>query len=261
MAGDIGQIQVGRPPSGVRPVAPIAPSPAPAAAPIVIPSGKAPGRSRIILVVVSIIAVIGIIIAVILSFTGGTSTPTPTPEPTTTATLTPVSPLASYFGTAVDSGTGTTPSAGDFLNISGWPSFSTPDAVSAVLAADSAWLRFGQTEVFDANGNPQTGTAMRIVLVREVSGAAAAGTAVRTWEGASMSDDLSQVFGYDTAQVEADAVFHDATRGATSISYQNYPYADSSLDWAIVTASNGKSYLVIAGSRQSMFAAIDTLTQ
>jgi hypothetical protein len=55
--------------------------------------------------------------------------------------------------------------------------------------------------------------------------------------------------------------FSSGTYRATQVRYRNFPYADRSIDFANVHASNGKDYLVLSGSREAMFFAIDQLMQ
>lgn len=53
--------------------------------------------------------------------------------------------------------------------------------------------------------------------------------------------------------------FMEGTYKTARIRYLNFPFAHSSIDYAVVTASNGKRYLVMTTSRQSMFWTVDTL--
>jgi len=264
MAGDIGQIQVGRPPSGVRPVAPVAPSPTPVAAPIVVPGGASHG-SRTVFLVIGGVALVGIIIAVVYSFSGGTSnsTPTPTASAAPTATLTTQGKnLETYFGAKTASSQDIPPD-GTFLAVNAnYPSIDLPSDLQTTQGSDIVWLVFGQTELYGSNGQLLTGAATqaRNVAIYQLSDVTAAQQALQTWEAGTMSDDLSAFLGYSVSKAST-TEFLGGARQSTNIRYRNFPTPDRSIDWAIVTASNGNSYLVIAGSRQSMFAATDALTQ
>lgn len=127
---------------------------------------------------------------------------------------------------------------------------------------DYAFLVFGQSEIFDQTGrlvdgeNPQTKPAA--VLVLEATDATAVRQAMESWESGNFSPDAAYVLDYDTSAATV-STFSDATYRQIPVRYRNFPYADRSVDWAIVPASNGVNYLVITGSRQSMFFAIDQL--
>ena len=77
-----------------------------------------------------------------------------------------------------------------------------------------------------------------------------------------MSEDLKfltttdKSIGYTGTEVKE---FLDTNYNGVSIRYKNFPYADKSVDYAIVTALNGKNYLVITGSREAMYGSIDKL--
>lgn len=263
MSGDIGQIQVGRPPVGVRPVAPVAPSPTPAAAPIVIPAGTGSShRGRLLLIIGLAVVVIIIAVVVLTSLGGGSSTATPTPStsPSPTAALQGKT-LSSYFGQA--SGTDTTaPEAGLFKNIDEPAAITLPAALASAVGSDRVWLIFGQNELYGSSGQLLTASTVesRSVAVYSLNDVTAAQQAMQAWETATMTTDLAGFLGYDSTHPAATG-FLDGTHNQASVRYLNFPYPDHSIDWGIVTGSNGQSYLVIAGSRQSMSAVIDTLAQ
>jgi hypothetical protein len=73
-----------------------------------------------------------------------------------------------------------------------------------------------------------------------------------------MSSTNAELFGYDIAK-QAAASFASGTYRQVPLRYKNFPGPDRSLDYGIVTASNNKNYLVLAGSREAMFYAIDQL--
>jgi len=50
--------------------------------------------------------------------------------------------------------------------------------------------------------------------------------------------------------------FRDNSYQGVAIRFKNFPNPDRSIDYAVMS-SNGKTYLVLAGSREAMFAAID----
>jgi hypothetical protein len=83
---------------------------------------------------------------------------------------------------------------------------------------------------------------------------------VRAWEGAGLAQSAVGPFKADTAKALVPG-FADGSHQGVPVRYWNFPAADISIDWAVVPASNGTNYLVISGSRQSAFFAIDRLLQ
>ena len=270
MSGDISQIQVGRQPSGIRPIAPVtpvAPAHTPTAPLIIVPAGGRPRRGRIILIGLLAVVIIGIAIAVFTSYFGKSSTTSPTPSanPSTTATATSTpqgKTLQSYFGKPSGTDTTTVPEAGLFRGVDLPVAYNQPSDLASAVGLDQTWLIFGQNELYGSTGQQLSAATVeaRSVAIRELTDVTSARQAVQTWEAGTMSSDLAGFLGYDTAHSSTTA-FSDGTYRQFSIRYRNFPYPDHSIDWSIVTGSNGTTYLVIAGSRQGMFAAIDILTQ
>ena len=129
------------------------------------------------------------------------------------------------------------------------------------LGDDYAFLVFGQSELFDDTGAPDEGasTEPRIIVIVEVADATAISQGVSFWEtGGRMASEARYVFDFDPSRATTEA-FSDAAYRQIPLRYQNYAYADRSLDWGIVPASNGSNYLVISNSRQSFFFALDQL--
>jgi hypothetical protein len=250
------------------------------------PGGK--GKRKLILGVVAIIVVLLLGYAIV-SMLGGDPEPvaTRTPEQTATptATLKPsVRSLASYFGQA--SGT---LNAMDLTDDLGWLNqlrdlpgppkdarsvnligpddtdpigsvLSMPSAVRTSLGEDSIVLVFGQDELFDDDGAQQEveSPEQRLIFVIEVTDASSANQAMQAWEQSSLEEDVAFAL-VVTPNLAIVETFSDAAYRQIPLRYRNYPYADTSIDWGIVSASNGANYLVISGSRQSIFFAIDQL--
>lgn len=305
MSGDIGQMQVGRPPTGIRTASPVpppsmtpVPSAAPATGPIEVPPAGPPRRSRLWLFValgLVVLVLLAVVIAGLFSGGGGVAeTPTPTPSATLTFTPTPTpNDLSSYFGVpdATLSLSAQAPASdlqSAMLLAQPEPrqaiSFAvtidgrTQDAdgvlrvaigdvtgpTSSSMGTDLAVLAFGQTEAFDSTGQriEAASTTARLVLVLEAADAGAVNAAMMAAEapGPDLANAAATAFGYDPSQAIVEGFSPGTYRGVT-IRYWNFPYADRSLDWAVLTASNGKDYLLLAGSRESVFFAIDQLMQ
>lgn len=297
MTADVSRLSTGQAPAPVAPPdipkksapgAPPTPQKPIAAAPvpgeITIPESSSGGMGR-----KAIYGLVGAIVLVLLGYVvfsllGGDEpqiTATPTPEATLRPTPTPTSgkDLSFYFGQLSDTLTlpdtplpredfnnrlrDLMPSAGSAKNIeiqgaSGFPS-ALSDVPDGTFGIGGATLIFAQTEHFDPDGLTQTEPAEpRLVYVIELADASAANMHIQAWEAATMSGDLAYFYRYN----ESDALvagFTDATYRQVPVRYRNFPYADLSVDWAIVPASNNKNYLVITGSRESMFFAVDQL--
>lgn len=83
---------------------------------------------------------------------------------------------------------------------------------------------------------------------------------MQAWEGSGFATAFAKLFQYNTAK-QLIAGFSSGTYRQIPVRYQNFSYADQSLDYGIVTASNNKNYLVITSSRESLFFVIDQLMQ
>jgi hypothetical protein len=239
-------------------------------------------------------AISSIIVALLLwaigrSIFGNTAnTPTPTPSATPAKTALPsrtpigVKTLESYLGSApqsVDLGKGSVASALALLPQSSnqvvpvTPLFNgkrsdarvglqtifsaIPTALLDAVASEWTLATFGQTETFNAQGQAQTPTTPqgRTVIVVELADATAATSALASWEASSLVPSAASVLGYTPTQ----PALQQGSYKNIMVRYQNFPTADHSIDYATVLASNGKTYLIMSGSRQSMFATIDLL--
>ncbi len=280
-------------PTAPAPVAPAAP--APIRATIVIPEGSGRGGKGKIFMIGSILLVLIVAAYVFVSRDSGTpeTTPSPSASPSASATLNPATKsLRTYFGApGITANIRDTASAqGDFkaaLSTSQPPQKQAsvisvqkdtttmvsadflsamlpgaPTDLTSALASDWTALAFGQTEAFDGTGTSiqTTSTAPRLVLIFELSDASRASQALAAWQTGELAQSGQAVFGYDVSLAIV-PTFSAGTYRQITVNYQNFPYADRSIDYAVMLASNGKNYLILSGSRQSMFFAIDQLMQ
>lgn len=286
-------------PTAPVPESPAAAPKIPSIPTIVVPAAGSSGRGmskKLIYGIVGAIALIGIIYAAV-SMIGGGSAPQATASPSPSISISPAPTLGgkslrSYFGNpgkSIDLQTATT-GLNDLLNalVSVQPSMKQavslainhqgsaatasvffadaampmPTDLNASIGNDWALLAFGQSEAFDSTGIKTTDTnnGIRLVVVLELSDATKANQAMQAWENAGLASTSAALMQYDTTQrVVSD--FSGGTYRQIPIRYWNFPYADRSIDYAIVTASNNKNYLVLAGSREAAFFAIDQLMQ
>ena len=133
-----------------------------------------------------------------------------------------------------------------------------PNDLLQSLGSESVLLGYGQQEVFDKAGQKSilpNNNPTKLVLIAESAVPLQMANSIRSWEQ-TITADLNSLFGL---QLPKDAQFMDNTYSGVAIRYINGPNPDTSIDYGIVSTANGKSYLVIAGSREAMYAAIDRL--
>ncbi len=86
-----------------------------------------------------------------------------------------------------------------------------------------------------------------------------ANSALRNWE-VTMANNLKKLFGFDVAKAASPAFLDNpVSYPNVTIRYRNFPRPDQTIDYAIVPAPNGESYLVFANSREHIFNIIDKI--
>lgn len=300
MTADIGNVKIGQAPTGIRPqqsppTTPQAQPSSPVSSVSIPPAEPASMLRKLIFGGVAAVILFAVIFGVVSLFGGGDSseaTPSPTPSagastpvlgkslssyfgaPKVTAhlksdtlartdfasALTTIAPLAKQATSVAVDINGTPATAAQFLDI--MLDGGVPSELATTFASDWTLLAFGQTEAYNASGaaDPGTPTATRLALVIELANASKANQALQAWEGAGLASAAAPFLGYDTT-LRLVSGFSGGTYRQIAVRYWNFPYADRSIDYGIGLASNGKNYLVLTGSRQSMFFGIDQLMQ
>ena len=124
------------------------------------------------------------------------------------------------------------------------------------------WMLFayGQQEMFDAKGIltfSQT-PKIKLGLVAKTNNPDLLRSALNSWE-VTMTNDLKNLFNLNAAKA-ASQMFLDNIYGGADIRYRNFPFADSSIDYAIVNLPRfNLNYFVITNSRESAYSAVDLL--
>ncbi len=159
--------------------------------------------------------------------------------------------------TVIDVASGGASASAQILTISGFLNrfiVAYPPALQTALGQNYKFLLYGQKESFDTKGRPVTNVApgSRLVMVSEVASSSA--SILQGWEP-TMSANLSGVMAI--APAKNTSSFLATNYRGVSVRFKNFPYPDHSIDYALVQY-NSKTYLVIAGSREAMFATIDT---
>lgn len=134
--------------------------------------------------------------------------------------------------------------------------------VSYVDNSDFNLILTKQTEFFDQSGNPVANPSAEMLLTPKIA------LAVRViditeallqltfWED-TLADNLREF--YDLPLPTEVPLFFNNTYQGVAIRFANFPYPDQAIDYAIVTASNGNDYLIIAHSREQIYSIIDKL--
>jgi hypothetical protein len=94
-------------------------------------------------------------------------------------------------------------------------------------------------------------------FIVELKESAAALAALGNWEG-TMTQDLKDLFLFNPARA-ASTTFLDNSYQDVAIRYRNFPDPGLTIDYAVITAGNGKNYLVITNSREHIYAIIDKI--
>ena len=118
---------------------------------------------------------------------------------------------------------------------------------------------YGQKENFTAKGELDIAAVnvKKLILVSEIDDLSLAASIAKEWEP-SMAEDLKGLFNLDVKK-SSGASFTDNMYRGIDIKFMNFPYPDKSIDYTVFTASNGKAYFVITGSREAMYEATDKL--
>ncbi|MEK7537011.1 MAG: hypothetical protein AAB584_01000 [Patescibacteria group bacterium] len=119
---------------------------------------------------------------------------------------------------------------------------------------------YGQKESFNSKSLLTFNEAPKpkIVLAAKIFDLIPLRSTLNNWESA-MTDDLKNLFGLDSKKATSET-FLDNIYGGIDIRYRNFPFADKSIDYAIVSLTEfNADYFVLAGSRESIYSAIDLL--
>jgi len=134
-----------------------------------------------------------------------------------------------------------------------------PTELTSNIGNDSAVFVYGQKESFDSKGNLliEPTASNRIVVVAELKDLSGVSEIITSWEN-SLSNDLKVLFSLGKSNKDQTSFTNNSYRN-TNIRFWNFPYADRTIDYSIVVASNGKTYFVVTNSREAMFGTIDRL--
>lgn len=127
-------------------------------------------------------------------------------------------------------------------------------------AAEAKFVVYGQQEMFDEKGFLNFGQTAKpkIVFLAKALSILRLQSGLNTWE-TTMADDLKNLFNIDpkkaTSQIFLDNIYRSA-----NVRYRNFPFADSTIDYATLNLSEFKAdYFVLTNSREGIYSAIDLL--
>lgn len=243
-----------------------------------------PDSKRIIIYVA--VGIVGFVITAYLipyfaSLPTASVSPTPSATPTSTPTATPVS-IESLFSIV------------DTVSISLGPNFTTRFIDSVItdpllssrepgiykITSVDGIKRYGFTEfvkgipveipdelkllVDDSNlfltliSKSDNKTSFGLIIkLRNPSMVNDAVVILQNWEN-TMRQTLTSLFQFDQTKA-ASVGFLDNTYNGTVIRYINFPDPNLTVDYSVIRAKNGESYLVIVNSREHIYAIIDKL--
>lgn len=224
---------------------------------------------------------------------GEVATTTPTPSTTRTPTPTPVITLQTLFGGLASTSvnlSATTSLAEEFKNqvnqiqilpgelkrlivtsvSKGGGELNLTDLMDRLqivypidlkqtLGNEYIILAYGQQEIFSSSGavSQATTSQPRLIFITQVIDPAKASEAVRSWE-VTMTDQLSSLLGY-TKNKASSQMFLDNTYAGSAIRYKNYPFPDRTTDYSIASATNNRTYFILANSREGIYKVTDIL--
>ena len=211
-----------------------------------------------------------------------TLAPTPSPTAKTLSELVPsANPIiissTQNFLTALTNGINPlTLSAGGFIHLNLIDENSNPYSLNQIfeklaVAAPTGLLEnldsnewviaaYGQKESFDSKGllTFNETAKPKIVLIAKVFDLILLRSALNSWE-ITMAADLEKLFSLDLKKATSE-IFLDNIYGRTDVRYRNFPFADKTIDYALVNlAKFNTDYFILAGSREGIYSAIDLL--
>ncbi len=200
------------------------------------------------------------VLSTIFTTRGGTIVLPQSGDPTTAfSNSIGAQPVTSQTFVVMDIVSGASSSSAQLLTIPGLLNrfvVSYPPALQTALGQNYKFLLYGQKESFDSKGQLATNTipGSRFVMISEIASSSA--SILQGWES-TMSTNLSGVMAITPAKNTGP--FLTTSYNGVLVHFKNFPYPDHSIDYALMQY-NGKTYLIIAGSREAMFATIDSFS-
>lgn len=121
-------------------------------------------------------------------------------------------------------------------------------------------VAYGQKESFDQNGllTFEQTPKIKLGLIAKAADALSLRNSLNGWE-ITLTNDLKDFFGVNLIKATSET-FLDNIYGGANVRYRNFPYADNSIDYAIVNLPQfNLNYFVLTNSRESIYSAIDLL--
>lgn len=260
-------------------VPPIGPAVKPSGFPagLSVPTGGGTNKKRLMLMVGGLVVVAFLIWFFALRVPTPEVTPTPTPALTATPTPTPVSiensfstidsasiALGANFTTRFDSSinkelliSSREPALYKILNPATGNRYTFSEFLGGLLIQAPTELVAAAKDNFYLSVLYKSDNVDGYGLLIELSDPLAAFTAMGNWEG-TMTQGLKDIFLLNPTKA-ASTTFLENTYNGAAIKYRNFPDPNKTTDYAVVTASNGLTYLIITNSREHMYSIIDKI--
>src|SRR3989344_976657 len=141
-----------------------------------------------------------------------------------------------------------------FRELLGLLSVSYPTEIESLIKNNFMVLIYGNSEP-DSQGSVKV--PQRVILIVETENSSMLLEVMRKWES-TMANDLAVLFDVNP-NLQASQAFLDNQHEGTSIRYKNFPMADKSVDYAIVSSPAGRHYLLLTNSREAMYSPAEKI--
>lgn len=124
------------------------------------------------------------------------------------------------------------------------------DIISNLDIDNFKFLLFGQTENFGSKViNKRYGFVVEVVSEINLT------QGLKNWEPA-MADNVKVILNLNIATPQT-ADFQDNIYKDVAMRYKNFPFPDETIDYAVISGTNGKKYFVFVNSREGIYSVID----
>ncbi|MBI2669890.1 MAG: hypothetical protein HYX20_01995 [Candidatus Yanofskybacteria bacterium] len=125
-----------------------------------------------------------------------------------------------------------------------------PDELKQLIDDGNFWL----TLTYKSDNTLSFGFIVKLLSSNKVNEVI---VAAQNWEGA-MTQTIANLFQFDSAKT-ASIGFLDNTYNGVAVRYRNFPDPNSTIDYAVIQAKNGESYLIVVNSREHIYKMVDKI--
>jgi len=127
---------------------------------------------------------------------------------------------------------------------------------------DSLVVAYGQSESFNQDGSIDFSSSQglnKVSFIAKVKDKAGTDLIMKNWEP-TISNALSGHFSIGSSSKEASVNFLDNSYRSALIRYKNFPFPDTTIDYSVFESA-GQTYLIISGSRESIYSVVDAILE